>query len=782
MALLFSPPWFRATDQNNAPIPGAFLTFYATLTTTPQPIWSDFALSIALPNPLQSDGNGLFPPIWLDDKLFRYKVILQSPDLNDPTQPGAIVRTIDPYNTSAGEVYPANVAEQNAGVQVDQTIPYGNALRYGLVANQISQAVSNTANLLAIIGNRSPSTYTGPFFFPNLTGSDIYYLSDIIDIRDGVELDLQGCTLSFTKVGGSSFSDSDSGFLFAIRDVVIQNGTVIANYSQSGSSWVNAGDCIALGTRGDSPYFNSPAFDSLMSSPQGNITLRNLHLVCNHAIGMPIYCLGGLQNVVLENVTMDGGGVAILGLYYEFGWATNESDRSARQTSHAHSWKLTNIRATNFASTATAVTFNGAYGIVVDGLYAANMTTAFAAGTGESLFFRPWIGVDDTGAKHNISLQNIVGENLLGTAIEVGGASKPTGGYLGAAWTANTAFILNATRVNGGNWYMVTAAGTSAASGGPSGTGTAITDGGVTWTYLGPNKQTELLEFTLEDFSLTALGSGTQGKSNGAGVRSSGAARATIRGGTIFNHSVGIVTETETTNFTIEGVKIRNSLAQGIQIGLANDIYSPGRLSTGTIRQCFIGGSGAGGTGQSGIQLAQTDSVLIENNRLGYETAHDTFDETTQTYAVRALSGASGVVCRGNYVGTVSGGATAYRNDNATSAGCTVERAQGLQSITGLFDSDLATISADRGDASVTLQVGVDYQVQQFKTVLTANRTVTLSTTGAMKGSKFRIVRTGLGSFTLAVSTLKTIASATAGWVDVEYDGSAWQLTGFGGL
>src|SRR5581483_2441702 len=356
--------------------------------------------------------------------------------------------------------------------------------------------------------------------------------------------------------GNSTFSDSDAGFLFAIRDVVIENGTVIANYSQSGSSWVNAGGCISLGTRGDASYFTNPAFDSLMPSPQGNITLRNLHLICNHAIGMPIYCLGGLQNVVLENISMDGGGKAILGLYYEFGWATNESDRSARQTSHAHNWKLTNIRATNFDSSAVAVTFNGAYGIVVDGLYAANMTSAFAAGTGESLFFRPWVGVDDVGAKHDISLRNIVGENLIGSGVEVGGASKPTGGYLGNPWTASTAYILNATRVNGGNWYMVTTAGTSASSGGPSGTGTAITDGSVVWTYLGPNKQTELLEFTLEDFALTALGSGTQGQSNGAGVRSSGAGRMTVRGGTIFNHSVGILTETETTNFTIEGVKI----------------------------------------------------------------------------------------------------------------------------------------------------------------------------------------------------------------------------------
>lgn len=91
-------------------------------------------------------------------------------------------------------------------------------------------------------------------------------------------------------------------------------------------------------------------------------------------------------------------------------------------------------------------------------------------------------------------------------------------------------------------------------------------------------------------------------------------------------------------------------------------------------------------------------------------------------------------------------------------------------------------IGADRGDASVTLKAGVDSVVQRWATTLTASRTVTLSTSGAQAGDRFRIVRTGLGSFTLAVGSLKTIPSATAAFVDVEYDGTAWVLTGYGAL
>lgn len=92
----------------------------------------------------------------------------------------------------------------------------------------------------------------------------------------------------------------------------------------------------------------------------------------------------------------------------------------------------------------------------------------------------------------------------------------------------------------------------------------------------------------------------------------------------------------------------------------------------------------------------------------------------------------------------------------------------------------IESVSADRGDAAVTLVVGVDARTQRFATTLTANRVVTLSTAGAFDGDKFRVVRTGLGAFTLDVGGLKTIPSATAAFVDVAYDGTAWRLIGYG--
>lgn len=88
--------------------------------------------------------------------------------------------------------------------------------------------------------------------------------------------------------------------------------------------------------------------------------------------------------------------------------------------------------------------------------------------------------------------------------------------------------------------------------------------------------------------------------------------------------------------------------------------------------------------------------------------------------------------------------------------------------------------SANRGDAAVTLKAGVDATVQFFATALTANRVVTLSTVGATKGDYFRIVRTGLGAFTLDVGGLKVIPNATAAFVEVIFDGAAWKLVGYG--
>jgi hypothetical protein len=94
------------------------------------------------------------------------------------------------------------------------------------------------------------------------------------------------------------------------------------------------------------------------------------------------------------------------------------------------------------------------------------------------------------------------------------------------------------------------------------------------------------------------------------------------------------------------------------------------------------------------------------------------------------------------------------------------------------------TASADIGDASTSGETGVKNEVLVWNTPLTANRSVSLSTLGAINGSRFRIVRTAAatGASVLNVGTGPLKALAAGQWCDVQYDGSAWFLTAFGSL
>lgn len=93
------------------------------------------------------------------------------------------------------------------------------------------------------------------------------------------------------------------------------------------------------------------------------------------------------------------------------------------------------------------------------------------------------------------------------------------------------------------------------------------------------------------------------------------------------------------------------------------------------------------------------------------------------------------------------------------------------------------TVSSDRGNADVTLTAGTSNTEVRFATALTANRTVTLSTTGALNGHKFRITReaTATGAFNLDVGGLKTLTAAGQ-WCEVMFNGSAWVLRAAGSL
>lgn len=63
-----------------------------------------------------------------------------------------------------------------------------------------------------------------------------------------------------------------------------------------------------------------------------------------------------------------------------------------------------------------------------------------------------------------------------------------------------TPYFVGDVRTNAGNIYVVTIAGTSGAGGGPTGTGSAIVDGTVTWRFVGTGTFTALADFESEEF------------------------------------------------------------------------------------------------------------------------------------------------------------------------------------------------------------------------------------------------------------------------------------------
>lgn len=84
MAYRFVEP-FEDVGSGIVPSSGAKLFFFDVGTSTPKTTWSDFALSVANPDPVVANSNGIFPDIFLDtdaDRTLKDKndVLIYGPD------------------------------------------------------------------------------------------------------------------------------------------------------------------------------------------------------------------------------------------------------------------------------------------------------------------------------------------------------------------------------------------------------------------------------------------------------------------------------------------------------------------------------------------------------------------------------------------------------------------------------------------------------------------------------------------------------------------------------
>jgi hypothetical protein len=515
----------------------------------------------------------------------------------------------------------ASGAEASAG-RSSTPYPPEDVRSYGLVANSAANAAQNTSALKALVA--PAGAFRGNLCFPNSTGSDVYHLNDIIPFRDGIHVDLEGSTLHFNKTGEKA--DTNSGFIFAVRDFSIVNGSIVVDYQMGGGA-TNAGSALTFGNRGtDSRYF-SPTFDSLLPTPMGNIVVRNLRISSNTKGGNGILLIGGLNGVIIENIWIDGNGGALEnGIYYEFGWATNEPRMEQRHTSHAYNMRFSNINVSNINTEhGQAFGLTGAYNCWIDGLYVRSAKILFQCSPGESAFYRPWAHVDQVGAKRSVSVRNVVGIDIAGTAIVIAGASSKAAGYLHV--TQNTAI-----------------------------------------------DQTDLIDCSIDGFAID--GGNVDG---GYGIQSS-AEKMDLRNGRISNFTRGVVTTDECTRMTIESVDIVGCKQCGMEIGQQSSIWNPPRKKMGSIRNCFIAGNSVGSPGAfAAIELDLCEAFIIEGNRFGFEPAHDGIPETTQGIAVRVGTQANNVVCRCNHTGGVRTGGSAFVNNSPDSSkGNTIEHSSGV--------------------------------------------------------------------------------------------------------
>ena len=180
-----------------------------------------------------------------------------------------------------------------SGLVLATEYPAGDVRKYGLIANKPEAATANTSALKALVAPQG--TFTGNLYFPNATGSDLYYFNDVIAFREGIHLDLMKSTLTFTKTG--SKEDAYTGFIHAIRDFSIENGSIAIDYAHTAGA--NAGNALAFGARGNSCALFPNIYDALLAAPMGNITVRNIRISSNAGVGARgILMIGGLNGII----------------------------------------------------------------------------------------------------------------------------------------------------------------------------------------------------------------------------------------------------------------------------------------------------------------------------------------------------------------------------------------------------------------------------------------------------------------------------------------------------
>lgn len=185
--------------------------------------------------------------------------------------------------------------------------------------------------------------------------------------------------------------------------------------------------------------------------------------------------------------------------------------------------------------------------------------------------------------------------------------------------------------------------------------------------------------------------------------------------------------------------------------------------------------------GQSAISVTTTDVTLTDAQQQTLRLVLS--GALTGNRSVLLKSGQKGVFAVSN--GTSGAFTVTVKPDGGT--GVVVEQGKraliysdGSAATFLLKAEDFRSVEEVVSDADFTLTWGSNGETIKHTGTLTADRAVTLSTSGAVKGARWRITRTGSGDFNLNVGTGPLKALRQNMWGEFEYDGSAWFLAEHG--
>lgn len=255
MPQLLTLPYAVPLSAAGVILPGSKLYFYATGTSTPQPVYTDVGLTVAHSQPVVANGAGRFDAIYLDPGLPNYRILLT--DSADVTQPGYPIDDVPSQQNSAQQFRLKHTAPELIFEETDAS------------ANNAKWRVRANAEVLSIdIGNDAEAVWTNVFnvarsgttlglvtiagvpYFDSgsFTGTLTGYASNPTPT---IEYRRTGNIVTLTRNAGSvATSNADSmtltGMPVAIRP--LQTHTVLTRIQDNGTNQVGVASVAPSGT------------------------------------------------------------------------------------------------------------------------------------------------------------------------------------------------------------------------------------------------------------------------------------------------------------------------------------------------------------------------------------------------------------------------------------------------------------------------------------------------------------------------------------------------------